>query len=115
MNKSEITVISLNNPARFEKAVSLATNERRKTVSTRRMRSDLIPVVLSSRGVLRGTYRMATLGSSRPVPTVALVSTAISHVPRASSIPNKTRIKGGERGADGGTEKELERGRGRIE
>lgn len=89
-------------------------------MSTRRMRSDLIPVVLSSRGVLRGTYRMAPLGSSRlvpsrPVPTVALVSTAISHVPRASSIPNKTRIKGGERGADGGTEKELERGRGRIE
>ncbi|KAK1121064.1 hypothetical protein K0M31_010845 [Melipona bicolor] len=31
------------------------------------MRSDLIPVVLSSRGVLRGTYRMAPLGSSRLV------------------------------------------------
>lgn len=40
----------------------------------------------------------ARLVSSRPD---SRVSTAISHVPRASSIPNKTRIKGGERGADG--------------
>lgn len=54
-------------------------------------------------GVPTAWLRSARLVSSRPVPTVALVSTAISHVPRASSIPNTTRIKaeGGERGADG--------------